>query len=52
MRGLPKGDMKICHVFLSAFGSDTQDSALRFEVIPCTSKEEKFKDQIQKSIYY
>lgn len=49
---MPKGEMKIYHVFLSAFGSDTQDSALRFEVIPYTSKEEKFKDQIQKSIYY
>lgn len=43
---------KFYHLFLSAFGSDTQEPALLFEAVPSTSEKEKFIDQIQKSIYY
>jgi len=37
---LPKGK-KFDQLFLSAFGSDTRDPALLFEVVPCTSEKEK-----------
>lgn len=40
MMCLPKGK-KFYQLFLSAFGSDTQDPALLFEAVPCTSKKKK-----------